>query len=154
MEFRVPRSSDWREVLSIANHSVAHVHSAGTQEEWLRNRRTFSARGDQAHFVVTEHDHLLGYGSLEREAASPTDEYRAFVVVHPNQLDTTGSAIYRRLEELMDERQVTRSWFVEYAQDIRFIEFIGARGYVEARRFMLASGAEAVVLSKDHRRAA
>ena len=154
MEFREPLDADWNEILAIANHAVAHVPGAGTQHDWLRNRRTFSARGDQVHFVLSQHEHLLGYGSLERDASSPTDLYRAFVVTHPDRLDTAGSAIYRHLEALMNKRQVVRSQFVEYAADVRFIEFIRARGYVESRRFMLASGVEAVVLSKVHRHAA
>ena len=151
MEFSAPREPHWPEVLEIASRSVAHLPGAAKQDEWLQNRRTFSQRGDQIHFVALENGRVVGYGAIEGEAPSPTGEYRVFIVVDPDQRDTIGSAIYSRLEELLEDREATGSRFVEYAQDIRFIEFICARGYVESRRFPLASGVEAIVLSKDHR---
>ncbi len=152
MEFRAPNDADWQTILSIANRAVAHVDGARTQEGWLRNRRTFSQRGTQVQLVLADNENVVGYGCLEREATSPADGYRVFVVVDPDHLGTTASEIYRRLEELLVERRAKQSWFVEYAQDARFVAFTRARGYIESRRFMLESGQEAIVLTKIHER--
>jgi hypothetical protein len=94
----------------------------------------------------------MGYGAIERESPSPPGEYRLFIVVDPDRRDTIGGAIYSQIEEILEDREATGSWFVEHAEDVRYIEFIRARGYVESRRFLLPSGLEAIVLSKDHRR--
>ena len=152
MAFRSPTDADWPELLRIANLSVAEVPGAPSQDEWMRNRRTFDRRGTQFHFVNMERDRLVGYGALEQVASAEDNGYRLFVVTRPDQLDTVGNEIYRRLVELLDEHAATTSWFIEYAQASRLIAFIEHRGYRESRRFTLSSGHDAVVLSKPHPR--
>jgi hypothetical protein len=63
-----------------------------------------------------------------------------------------GNEILDRLAELLGEHASTSSWFVEYAQATQLIGFIQSRGYREARRFTLAPGHAAVVLSMPHTR--
>jgi hypothetical protein len=154
MDLRTPNDADWPEIFGIANRSVADVPGAGDQADWLTNRRSFASHGSQAHFVVDERGQVVGYGALEHDAATPAGHYRLFVVVDPDQLDSLGDVILRRLGELLDECGAVGSWFVEYADDRRLVPFIKARGYVESRRFALPSGLQAVVLTKSLRRSA
>lgn len=150
--FRPPTDDDWLNILRIADLSVAEVPGVPSQEEWMNNRRTFARRGRQVHFVRVEHDSLTGYGALEQVSGADDDGYRLFVVAHPDQLDTVGNEILDRLTELLGEHAATSSWFVEYAQATQLIGFIQSKGYREARRFTLASGHGAVVLSMPHTR--
>jgi hypothetical protein len=140
-------TADWPAILELANGSVAHLPSAGPQDEWLRNRRHFdSASGTQRHYVA-EHPEtgaLLGYGAVE---SSP--EFRLFVVTLPEHLPTVGELLYERALALLGESNAARVWFTEYASDRILLSFARAHGFGDARSFTLPDGAEATTLVKQ-----
>ena len=127
---------------------MADVPGAGTQDEWLRNRREFPAHGYQYDIVLADAGRVLGYGAAEQAADAPPAAYRLFVVTRPEYLGDDGLEIYEHLERHLLDRGAAAAWFVEYAQDRRLVPFILGLGYVKTRRIQLASAAEAVVLSK------
>ncbi|HJN52003.1 MAG: hypothetical protein QGI68_12020 [Pseudomonadales bacterium] len=150
MQFRSPRDGDWSTILTIANRSVFDVPGAGEQDQWLSNRRSFSKRGFQHHFVLADDHNVFGYGAVEHATDAPPDSYRIFVVTYPEHLQDYGAGIYEYAERKLIELGAANARFVEYAEDHRLNSFILARGYAEIGRFQLDSGQEAVVLSKDY----
>lgn len=147
--FRDPREDDWPGILNIANASVAAVEGAGTQEEWLENRKTFTGNGIQHHFVCTDAGQLLGYGSAENASDAQADSYRLFVVTQPETLHSIGEAIFDELVRILPKFRAQRSWFVEYANDSSLTGFLKDHGYEESRRFKLDSGVEAAVFERE-----
>jgi len=146
---RKPRKEDWPIILGIANASVADVEGAGTQEEWLQNRQTFTRNGIQHHFVCEESGQLVGYGSAEHAPDAPDDSYRLFVVTLPGRLNSTGEAIFDELESFLAGALAKRSWFVEYVDDLSLTGFIQDHDYNETKRFNLDSGVEVAVYARD-----
>ena len=149
MDFRTPRERDWSTILSIANASVADVEGAGTQEEWLDNRRNFPPDGIQHHFVCTDSERVVGYGAAEHACNAPEGAYRLFVVTTPAKLATIGNGIFNELSILLTQLGAHNSWFVEYATDMRLTGFLIDRWYSEVRSFNLESGIAAVVLERQ-----
>jgi hypothetical protein len=150
---RIPTESDWPAILGIANRSVADVPGAGSQADWLENRRNFTSHGFQSHFVVDEGDRLVGYGAVEGDDKAPANHYRLFIVTEPDRLEHIGAVIHSRLEALLVELGAAGSWLVEYADDQRLVSFLHTCGYSETRRFTLPSGQTAIVLSKNNAQA-
>ena len=148
LRLRPPKDSDWPAILAIANRSVTDVPNVGDQTAWLTNRRSFASRGEQWHFVAEGGGCLLGYGAMERDERAQPGWHRLFVVCEPDQLDTVGTAILQRLEQLLDESAAAGSWFVEYADGHRLTRFLAARGYIESRRFVLPTGQRAIVMTR------
>jgi hypothetical protein len=141
------RGEDWPAILEVANASVAHLASAGTQEEWLHNRRHFdSAQGTQHQYVAEDpvSGAVLGYGAIE---SSP--EFRLFVVTLPEYLPTVGELLYERALALLAESSAVRVWFTEYADDRTLVSFARAHGFGDARNFSLPNGAAATTLVKQ-----
>jgi N-acetylglutamate synthase-like GNAT family acetyltransferase len=150
MLIREVRPTDWPAILALANRSVAGVPGAGTQEEWLRNRRSFDAsRGTQRQFVAEEASRLVGYGALESDAARDAYAFRLFVVTDPVDLPSVGEFIYSQACAALAELNARHVWLTEYAADTHLLQFAAARGFRETRRFPLPHGPEAVVLVKS-----
>ncbi len=145
--FRTPHDRDWPAILDLANRSVADVPGAGTQEEWLHNRRDFPEKGYQYHVVLADGDDVLGYGAMEHAEEAPSDAYRLFVVTLPERLGGIGLQIHGHLHQKLCELGAAGAWFVEYAEDRVLTSFLRDLGYRELRRFLLESGVEAIVLS-------
>lgn len=145
--FRPPLERDWPAILDVANRSVAGVPGAGTQEEWLQNRRSFPGQGYQYHVVLADGDDVLGYGAVERAEGGSPGAYRLFVVTLPGRLEDIGLQIHAHLHQKLSELGAVGAWFVEYAEDRVLTSFLRGLGYREIRRFRLESGAEAIVLS-------
>lgn len=119
---------------------------AGSQAEWLENRRSFdSARGAQRHFAAEDPESgaVLGYGAIE---ASP--EFRLFVVTLPEHLPTVGELLYERALALLREAGAERVWFTEYSADRSLLSFARAHGFRDAGRFALESGIDVTSLVK------
>lgn len=146
---REPADADWPRILELANRSVAHVKDAGPQQEWLANRRK-QMRGRQ-HFVFERKSDVLGYGAIE-----PNDDvrngYRVFIVTAPECRADVGETLFAHASAYLDANVAAQSWFIEYAQDAAFLEFIEQHGYAETRRFDLPDGPRVVVLTKSHTR--
>jgi hypothetical protein len=63
---RTPRDDDWQAILDLAHRSLAELTNAPSQQEWLDNRRSFSAsEGIQQHFVACGGDRIVGYACIE-----------------------------------------------------------------------------------------
>ena len=151
MKFRPPHDADWPAILDIANQSVACIPEAGSQNEWLQNRRAFAETGFQHHVVLAAGSEVLGYGAAESAEQAPPDSYRLFVVVRPEHLLDYGSLIYEHLDQRLQELGAAAAWFVEYSEDHALISFILGLGYRQVKRILLDSCVAAVVLSKGFR---
>lgn len=152
LSLRPPTDADWSAIHALARSSVAGVTGAGDQADWLRNRRNFDpTRGLQRHFVAERAGRLEGYGSLESGAGSVPSSYRLFVVAHPDAYAGVGQTLYERLCRELSALDATEAWWIEHAGDTVVVPFVRARGFEEVRRFRLANGLEAVVLSKSLR---
>ena len=151
-ELRPIREADWPAILDLANQSVAHIPSAGSQEAWHDNRRHFDAKTGTQRQVVAEDPQsgaLLGYGAVE---STLEGEFRLFLVTPPGYLSSVGELLYRRGVELLRDLGARRVWFTEYAADEPLLSFACAHGFQEFRRFVLPEGPEAVTLVKEAER--
>jgi hypothetical protein len=151
MELREPREEEWPAILALANLSVEAVAGAGSQEEWLHNRRRPSPL--RRHFVAVETGTLVGYAAIESRFDQVTRGFRLFLVAPPSRLAEIGSVLYRQIESLLGELGAAEAWFIEYASDQPFLAFLAGRRFQEVRRFRLESGVECSVLSKHLREA-
>jgi hypothetical protein len=146
VELREPREHDWPAILTLANQSVRGVAGAGSQEEWLHNRQSFSPL--RHHFVAVEMDSLVGYAAMESRFDQVEQGFRLFVVVSPERRDEIGSLLYGKLESLLVELGALEAWFVEYASDQGLLAFLIERRFQVVRRFRSKRGVECVVVSK------
>jgi hypothetical protein len=142
---REPREEDWPAILTLANQSVRGVTGAGSQEEWLANRKRSSPLRRQ--FVAVEADVLVGYAAIE-SSDRVEHAFRLFVVARPERRARIGPLLYAKLESLLADLSAAEAWFIEYASDLGLLAFLAERGFQEVRRFRSQDGAECVVLSK------
>lgn len=150
MTLREPTDSDWDRILELANESVSEVPAAGTQEEWLHNRRNF--KGEQHHYVyVDDEDGIIkGYCAVERAADDPERHWRLFVVTKIDDLTTIGETMFAKLDAILEQANVGRSRFVEHSTNQILGRFIRNHGYREVRRFDMKEGGEAAIFEKFH----
>jgi hypothetical protein len=81
VSLREPRDEDWADLLALANRSLSEMQSPPSQEEWVANRRSFSAsEGVQKHFVAIIERRIVGYAGAEWRKTQPEGWYRVFVV--------------------------------------------------------------------------
>lgn len=146
LHLREPRESDWPAILALAIRSVQAVAGAGSQEEWLRNRKRPSPL--RRHFVALERGALVGYAAIEPQFDQVPDGYRLFVVALPDRRRDVGDLLYEKIASLLLERNAAEAWFIEYASDQPFLAFLAERGFRKVRSFRLEDGVECVVLSK------
>ncbi len=149
--FRSTKPEDWPVVLTIANQSIAGVPGAGSQDEWLENRRCFASTGGvQRHFVArgAESDRLLAFGSVESDPKASPSGFRIFVVTAPSELLSVGSQVLEHALTQLRELGAQQAWFIEYAADTSLLSFAQARGFDEVRRFDWR-GVELVVLQRE-----
>jgi len=147
---RAPQEGDWPAVLELANASVASLPEAGTQEEWLQNRRGFDPRGGvQHHLVSVRGGVVLGYGAIESGAGPDPSSYRMYVVTRPELYATVGEQLYQALIGALRQRGATEAWLIEYVGDRAALPFVLERGFREHRRMTLPDGREAVVVSRS-----
>jgi GNAT superfamily N-acetyltransferase len=151
LRLRAVRDDDWPAILAVANHSVADVSGAGSQEEWVSNRRRFDpTRGFREHFLaISDNDEIVGYGAIESAGAIDDGEFRMFVVTPPERLTVVGDFLYRSAIEALARVGARRVRLTEYAADHRLRAFAEARGFIEHERFRIANGIEIVTLLKN-----
>jgi len=150
MQKRSPEPNDWPRVKELADVSVADIPGAGSQDEWLINRKQFTTVGEQKHFVCVDDDRIVGYGSLERAADAPAGHCRMFLVTAPEALDSVGPFIFEELQELASCRNISRSCFVEYSEDPRLLGFLRKRGYRDCGTIALEPDVTATVVERFH----
>lgn len=129
LRLREPAESDWIDIGKVADISVSHVRSAPRQTDWLQKRLAF--QGCRRHYVI-EHDGIVvGYGSLEKRRADPTEECRMFLALSWNDSSNIDVAdgLLSRLREDMRRLDIAHVWLREYAEDHPFIDFLLARGF-------------------------
>ena len=147
IRLRAVRDADWPSILAIANQSVADVRGAGTQEEWLGNRKKFDdTKGLREHFVAEESGEIVGYGSIE--SAANAGEFRMFIVTAPKNLSSVGDLLYRYASEALSKAGARLVRLREYANDRTLREFAEARGFVERERFYIEDAIEIITLIK------
>jgi hypothetical protein len=149
LRIREPGETDWPAILVLANESVAHVTGAGSQDEWLRNRRGFDlSRGVQRQIIADAAGSPVGYAALECPDPSKSQSFRLFVVCAPQLLETVGEQLYAELQSWLTKRGAADVWIQEYASDAALIAFARKRGFAERRRFV-SGGIEIVALAKS-----
>jgi N-acetylglutamate synthase-like GNAT family acetyltransferase len=148
LRIREPHETDWPAILALANESVAHISSAGSQQEWLRNRRSFDrSQGVQQQLIMEASGAPVGYAALECRDLVKLRSFRLFVVCAPQWLETAGEHLYAELQSRLAKLGATDVWFQEYAANAEFITFARRRGFSERRRFVF-QGTEIIVLAK------
>jgi hypothetical protein len=64
---RTIQDGDWSAIFELANRSLSELPFQPKQDDWLRNRRSFSpSDGYQHHFVATLGERVAGYAAIER----------------------------------------------------------------------------------------
>src|SRR6478672_10176951 len=115
MELREVRDDDWRSILRLAQAAVAHVPDAGSQRQWLINRRRFElSGGHQVQYVCEGAGRIKGYGAVESDARG---RFRIFIVAAPSDLDQVGPLLHRRGMVELRSLRAQQVWFTEYAED-------------------------------------
>ena len=63
---RAPTDDDWPAILALAELSLSELPNAPSQDEWLKNRRSFlPSDGIQRHFVAMAGERIVGYACIE-----------------------------------------------------------------------------------------
>jgi len=146
---RDPRDSDWPGLLALANRSVAHVPGAGTQEEWVENRRRLRRQDDDVRgFVLEEAGEIRGYVGIEPTPARRPGSWRVFLVCVCEDWSTVGAKLHDAATELLTNASASEAWLREYAEDVPYADFLATRGFRETQRFALPDGTEAIELTK------
>jgi GNAT superfamily N-acetyltransferase len=149
LRLRTPEEDDWPALLDLANRSVAGVAGATTQEQWVANRRSFAeVPGVQKHWVAADAatGEITGYVGVEFRSQDESGA-RLFVVVEPSQRDDVGARLLTHALDVARREGAADVWLIEYGGDDAFLAFLRAHGFSETRRFALADGAEACVMS-------
>jgi hypothetical protein len=147
---REPHEDDWPAILELANRSVADVPGAGSQDEWLKNRRsTLGTGASHSHWVATNPSlvEIAGFAAIEEVPKRPGTA-RLFVVTTPDDRETVGVRLLGHVVETARRRCFSGVYFVEYANDAPFVEFLERQGFGQTRRLPLPEGGEAVVLER------
>jgi SAM-dependent methyltransferase len=148
--FRPIRDGDWPAILDLAHRSLSELPSVPRQDEWLRNRQSFSSLdGYQHHFVAALAEHVVGYASAERRNDSTEDVYRLFVVVAPSDRTSLGTRLFEKLRERLLGLGACRAWMIELAADRGFISYLESLGFVGVNSVGLPDGTTAVRLVMD-----
>ena len=147
---------EWSEILRLADVSLAEMHMAPHQKEWLDNRRSFQdPESLQENFVATLGKQIVGYACVEhppvwmRTTKDATGEYRLFMVVEPSARRTLGNRLLAKLRESLIAHGARRAWFQEYESDTGLISFLEENGFIRAAAFRIEDGTRIVRLSQD-----
>jgi hypothetical protein len=153
---RAPTHDDWPAILALAELSLAELPNAPDQNEWLKNRQSFTpSDGIQRHFVATSDERIVGYGCIEHRnktsgGSEPSDGvYRLFVVVAPSERRTLGTRLLAKLRECLIDVRARRAWVVEYEADAGFLAYLNEMGFVKLKNFKLDDGSSVVEMSID-----
>ncbi|MGH7779609.1 MAG: GNAT family N-acetyltransferase [Candidatus Binataceae bacterium] len=147
---RAPQSDDWAAILELAELSLSEMHIVPSQQEWLNNRKSFSAAdGLQQHFVATLGGRIAGYAGVEHRNGWADGVYRLFVVVAPPQRATLGTRLLARLRECLLTLGARSAWFQELEDDAHFNSYLEEMGFLKGRAFKLDDGISLVRLTID-----
>jgi hypothetical protein len=101
--------------------------------DWQRNRRAFDeTKGVRRHYIAihTATQEPVGYAALEQQGPEPS-AFRTYLVFNPDQwaFPELGEFLYQRL--LRDARELGAATlaFVEYANDLPFLDFLREQGF-------------------------
>lgn len=153
---RAPADDDWPAILALAELSLAELPNAPGQQEWLNNRRSFTAAdGIQKHFVATSGERIVGYACVEHRNQTPNRRkpvdgvYRLFVVMAPSARATLGTHLLAKLRKCLIDLAARRAWLLEYEGDAGFISYLEQMGFVKVANFKLDDGSSVVELAMD-----
>jgi len=147
---RVPTEADWPAIHAVANEALPTAPDGN--EGWIRARRDFDAGNARRHYLVEDGaGDVVVYGAVE--ASGAPGWFRLFLVTHPDRLSRSGEELLGVLLE--DARALNGRvvWLREHADD-PLVAFATARGFTEARRYVLgaehgaSSGVEVVELER------
>ena len=142
MRFGPPTEADWPAILDIADASAPT--KAPDNPGWLERRRTFP--GQKHHIVARiDSDRVVGFGAAEY---SGDGQWRIFVVVPPDMLESVGDEIYRAVEASLRGDRVQGLWAREEPVDRELIAFFVARGFTATAPEATPTGQLVVVLTK------
>jgi hypothetical protein len=128
LELRDPRESDWEQIAQLADVAVSHLEGAPTQEEWVRNRRSFG--GPRRHHVALVEGEVAGYAGIEASGAVlEGDAARLFLVTAWTGSLAAALALYDWALGEAVRVGVTSVWMREYASDRPLLDFFAARGF-------------------------
>jgi hypothetical protein len=149
---RAPTGDDWPAILTLAELSLSELPNAPSQNEWLNNRRSFSASdGIQLHFVATSDERIVGYACIEHRAKTKAADgvYRLFAVVEPSARRTLGTYLFAKLRECLIDLRARRAWVVEYEADAGFLAYLEEMGFVRLTTFKLDDGTPVAEMTID-----
>jgi N-acetylglutamate synthase-like GNAT family acetyltransferase len=150
LTLRAPTDDDWPAILILAEQSLAELPNAPSQQEWLNNRKSFSASdGIQQHFVAISSERIVGYAGAERRNEFAKGGYRLFVVVAPSARSTLGTMLLAKLRECLISLGARRAWFQEDEAQKQFISYLEEHGFVQVERFRLDDGTWIIRLAMD-----
>jgi SAM-dependent methyltransferase/N-acetylglutamate synthase-like GNAT family acetyltransferase len=150
LAFRPIRDGDWPAILDLAHRSLGEVPSPPKQDDWLRNRRTFSpSDGYQHHFVATLEQRIAGYAAIECLNDSAPGVYRLYVVVAPGDRESLGTALFEELRSHLLQLNARRAWMLEYTSDRSFMAFLQKLGFAAVNTVGLPDGTAAVRIVID-----
>ena len=148
--FRLPTVDDWPAILTLAELSLSELPNAHSQQEWLKNRKSFTpSDGIQQHFVATSGERIVGYAGAERRNEFAEGGYRLFVVVAPYARATLGTMLLAKLRECLFSLGARRAWFQEDEAQKQFISYLEEHGFVQIERFRLDDGTWIIRLAMD-----
>lgn len=119
---------------------------AGPQDEWASNRRRQNGARSQWHRVALDGAGcVIAYVAAENAPDEPGS--RLFLVAEPAQRSEIGLQLLPLAMAAARAFGSASTWFVEYASDEEFREYLTQHGFNEVRRFSHAGAGELVVLS-------
>jgi hypothetical protein len=128
---------DWPAILRVANEALPQAPDGNAG--WVDARKTFdTAKRQRRHHVAEAEGQIIAYGGVEETGDG---RWRMFVVMSADRLrNGTGDTMLRQLLQDIHELGGSVAWLREQADDVRFLEFLLTRGFVETKRFVVRDG--------------
>lgn len=103
--------------------------------EWLQNRRLYDEANCRRRHYIAIHQATqepVGYASLEQQGPNQ-EAFRLYLVFDPNRwaFAALGEFLYQRLLQDAQELDAVSLILIEYANDLAFLNFLRAHGFIE-----------------------
>lgn len=125
---RPSHQNDWNAIGALANRSVTHLAGDRPQDDWLANRKAFTA--SRHHYVAMHRKEVVGYCRLEQSGPA-ADGWRMFLLLDWSapQHQHLARILFDQINETAGQQDIDQIWLREYADDQPFIDFLAAQDF-------------------------